>query len=242
MSKISVQNLRFAYPGGKQLMFDFEIEQGSRLAILGPSGSGKSTLLYLLSGFETPQAGTIKFAGEDFTSSEPDKRPVSMIFQDNNLFGHLSVFQNTGLGIATRLRLSSSEKFLVEAALARVGLRSMDKRLPFELSGGERQRAALARCLLRNKPILLLDEPFAALGPAMRLEMLDLVKELQAEKSITVVMVTHNPEDAAHFATEIGFVDNAQMISTLPVSALKAPSAGSGLEKYLKFERHSSTV
>lgn len=240
MSKIMVQDLRFSYPGGKHMLFDFEIERGSRLAILGPSGSGKSTLLHLLCGFETPQAGTIKFGGEDFTFSDPGKRPVSMIFQDSNLFGHLSVFQNTSLGLAPRLRLSSSEKSLVEAALARVGLDQMGKRLPFELSGGERQRAALARCLLRDKPVLLLDEPFAALGPAMRLEMLDLVKELQTERSLTIVMVTHNPDDAEHFATEIGFVDDAKMAGTLQVSALNEPAAGSGLEKYLKFERHTS--
>lgn len=240
MSSISVKELRFAYLGAKEMQFDFGIERGSRLAILGPSGSGKSTLLHLLCGFETPHTGTIKFGGEDCTFSDPGKRPVSMIFQDNNLFGHLSIFQNTGLGLAPRLDLSRSEKSLVEAALERVGLDQMGKRLPFELSGGERQRAALARCLLRDKPVLLLDEPFAALGPAMRLEMLDLVKELQIEKSMTIVMVTHNPDDAVHFATKIGFVDDTKMVGTLPVSALNEPDAGSGLEKYLKFERHAS--
>ena len=104
-----------------------------------------------------------------------------------------------GLGLAPRIRLSKQESEVVELALAKVGLGGFGKRLPSELSGGERQRAALARALLRDRPILLLDEPFAALGPAMRFEMLDLVLELQQEKNLTVIMVTHNPDDAAYF-------------------------------------------
>jgi thiamine transport system ATP-binding protein len=233
MEAVTLKNVAFAYTGGAQMRFDFGVASGERLAIMGASGSGKSTLLHVLSGFETPQSGGLFFGDVELTLAEPAARPVSILFQDNNLFGHLTVSQNVGLGIAPRLRLSKTEREAVEQALAKVSLAGLSKRLPSELSGGERQRAALARCLLRNKPVLLLDEPFAALGPAMRMEMLDLVMRLQTEKYLTVIMVTHNPEDAAHFATRIGFVENGQITATMAVDVLQNPPKGSALAAYL---------
>ena len=237
LQAVSLQNVRFSYPSGTAMQFDLDIAQGQRLAIMGASGSGKSTLLHLLAGFETPESGAVLFGGVDMTTVEAASRPVSILFQDNNLFGHLSVSQNTGLGLAPRLHLSKQETEAVEMALAKVGLSGLGKRLPSELSGGERQRAALARALLRDRPILLLDEPFAALGPAMRFEMLDLVLELQQEKNLTVIMVTHNPDDAAYFATHIGFVDAGVLTSSLPSNVLNEPPQGSALATYLGFKR-----
>jgi thiamine transport system ATP-binding protein len=175
--------------------------------------------------------------GKEMNFAEPAARPVSILFQDNNLFGHLTVAQNIGLGIAPRLKLEKVQAERVERALASVGIKGLGKRLPSELSGGERQRAALARALLRDKPVLLLDEPFAALGPAMRVEMLDLVLQLQAENNLTVIMVTHNPDDAAHFATHIGFVENGQLSATLPSRMLQNPPKGSAMEHYLGSKR-----
>jgi thiamine transport system ATP-binding protein len=233
MDAVSLKDVRFAYSGGPGMHFDFEVSQGERLAVMGASGSGKSTLLHLLAGFETPQSGSSMFATQDMAFAEPAARPVSILFQDNNLFGHLTIAQNIGLGLAPRLRLSKTEAEAVENALAKVGLTGMGKRLPSELSGGERQRAALARCLLRDKPLLLLDEPFAALGPAMRVEMLDLVLALQAEKNLTIIMVTHNPDDAAHFATHIGFVEAGCLTATTPAKVLNHPPEGSALAAYL---------
>ena len=237
MSSIALKDVRFSYPSGSAMQFDLDVAQGQRVAIMGASGSGKSTLLHLLAGFETPQSGAVLFGSVDMTTVEPAARPVSILFQDNNLFGHLSVLQNTGLGLAPRLRLSKQESEVVELALAKVGLGGFGKRLPSELSGGERQRAALARALLRDRPILLLDEPFAALGPAMRFEMLDLVLALQKEKNLTVIMVTHNPDDAAYFATHIGFVDAGILTSSLPSDVLNDPPQGSALATYLGFKR-----
>ena len=233
MHAAALKNVAFAYPGGAAMHFNFGVAAGERLAIMGASGSGKSTLLHLMAGFETPSSGSITFNQMDMTNIEPAAHPASILFQDNNLFGHLTVVQNIGLGIAPRIRLSKTENHAVEIALAKVGLPGLGQRLPSELSGGERQRAALARCLLRDKPVLLLDEPFAALGPAMRVEMLDLVLALQAEKNLTVIMVTHNPDDAAHFATQIGFVESGRLFATMPASMLQNPPQGSALANYL---------
>jgi thiamine transport system ATP-binding protein len=164
----------------------------------------------------------VLFAGQDMTFAEPAQRPVTSIFQDSNLFAHLTVAQNAGLGIAPRLRLSASERARVDGALAQVGLDGKQKRLPAALSGGERQRVALARALLRDRPVLLLDEPFASLGPALRSDMIDVVLALQAQKALTVIMVTHHAQDAAQFASRIAFIENGTLTRTLPATVLRA--------------------
>lgn len=138
--------------------------------------------------------------GEDHTFTPPAKRPVSMLFQENNLFSHLTIRQNIGLGLQPNLRLNKTQIQLVEQMASRVSLSECLDRLPAQLSGGQRQRAALARCMIRNQPILLLDEPFSALDPALRREMLLLLKEICAEKSITLLMVSHNVDDALQIA------------------------------------------
>ena len=181
------------------LVADLVITGGST-AIIGPSGGGKSTLLLAIAGFVEPARGKVLFGGADFTKTPPAERPVTLLFQEHNLFPHLTVWQNTALGVRPSLRLSSEEKEWVGAAIAEVGLHGMAERLPSELSGGQRQRVALARALLRDKPVLMLDEPFAALGPALRFEMLDLVARIRAEHDATLLLVTHNPEDARRIA------------------------------------------
>ena len=169
---------------------------GGSTAIIGPSGGGKSTLLLAIAGFVKAASGKVLFNGADFTKAPPAERPVTLLFQEHNLFPHLTVWQNTALGVRPSLRLSRAEKERVAAALAEVGLHGAGERLPSELSGGQRQRVALARALLRDRPVLMLDEPFAALGPALRFEMLDLVARIRAEHDATLLLVTHNPEDA----------------------------------------------
>src|SRR5262249_51735110 len=160
--------------------------RGECLAIIGPSGAGKTTLLSLLAGFEHAEGGLILIEGRDVTRLGPAERPVSMVFQEHNLFAHLTVAANVGLGIHPGLRLAADDRARVSAALAQVGLAGMESRLPSQLSGGERQRVALARTLVRNRPVLLLDEPFVALGPALRRDMLDLVNALRAARGLTV--------------------------------------------------------
>lgn len=178
---------------------DLEIPRGIT-AIIGPSGGGKSTLLLAIAGFVELAKGEIRFDGNIVSDLPPSERPASLLFQENNLFPHLTVFQNAALGVRPYKKLTVEQRESVSRSLSRVGLSGKANRLPSELSGGQRQRVALARALLRDRPVLMLDEPFAALGPALRQEMLDLVAEIQNEQDSVLLLVTHNPEDAARIA------------------------------------------
>ena len=177
------------------MSFDLQVAAGERIAIVGPSGAGKSTLLNLIAGFVLPTQGNIWLNGENHTQSAPYERPVSMLFQENNLFPHLTVQQNLALGLKTSLKLTALEQDQIEQVADAVGLTSFLSRLPNSLSGGQKQRVALARCLLRDKPILLLDEPFSALDPELRLDMLNLIDELCHSKNLTLLLVTHQPSE-----------------------------------------------
>ena len=177
------------------IAFDLQVLAGERIAIVGPSGAGKSTLLNLIAGFVLPTRGEVWLNGENHTQSAPYERPVSMLFQENNLFPHLTVQQNLALGLKTTLKLTALEQDQIEQVADAVGLTSFLSRLPNSLSGGQKQRVALARCLLRDKPILLLDEPFSALDPELRLEMLNLIDELCHSKNLTLLLVTHQPSE-----------------------------------------------
>ena len=177
------------------MMFDLQVVEGERIAIVGPSGAGKSTLLNLIAGFVLPTRGEVWLNGENHTQSAPYERPVSMLFQENNLFPHLTVQQNLALGLKTSLKLTALEQDQIERVADAVGLTSFLSRLPNSLSGGQKQRVALARCLLRDKPILLLDEPFSALDPELRMEMLNLIDELCHSKNLTLLLVTHQPSE-----------------------------------------------
>lgn len=181
---------------GFDLQADFTVHPGERVAVIGPSGAGKSTLLDVVAGFLPPKSGRILWQGRDLNGLSPGDRPVSMLFQDTNLFPHLTVAQNVGLGLRPNLRLSPAEWARVADCLAHVGLADMGPRKPAALSGGQRSRVALARMLLRDRPLVLLDEPFAALGPALKAEMLALVRALTDETGATLMMVTHDPQDA----------------------------------------------
>jgi thiamine transport system ATP-binding protein len=204
--------------GEFHLSADIEIAQGRKTAVIGPSGAGKSTLLAALSGFAPLQAGRIFWNDQDITNTPPGRRPMSMLFQDNNLFPHLDVTQNVGLGINGDLRLGPRDRAAVEDAINRVGLSSHAKARAGTLSGGQQSRAALARVLVQRRPLVLLDEPFAALGPAMRRDMLYLVAGLISEAGATMLMVTHAPEDARHIAHDVVFVAEGHAHAPRPVA------------------------
>ncbi|ABV14399.1 TPA: thiamine ABC transporter ATP-binding protein ThiQ [Citrobacter koseri] len=183
------------------MRFTLSVARGEQVAVLGPSGAGKSTLLNLIAGFLTPASGTIMIEGQDHTTTPPSRRPVSMLFQENNLFSHLNVRQNIGLGLNPGLKLNAAQREKLHHIARQMGIENLLERLPGELSGGQRQRVALARCLVREQPVLLLDEPFSALDPALRQEMLTLVSDVCRDQQLTLLMVSHSVEDAARIAS-----------------------------------------
>lgn len=191
---IKLKQVMFNYQS-MPMRFDLHIHAQEKIAIVGESGAGKSTLLNLIAGFDYANGGEIYLNGENHTHSAPDKRPVSMLFQENNLFTHLTVEENLVLGLKPNLSLSAEEKSRVEQVAIAVNLQDFLARKPTALSGGQKQRVALARCLLRDKPILLLDEPFSALDPQLRMEMLKLINRLCDEKQLTMLLVTHQPQE-----------------------------------------------
>lgn len=184
------------------LTANFRIEAGARVAILGPSGAGKSTLIGALAGFVPLSAGAIRWDGTRIDLLPPARRPFSILFQDNNLLPHLSAFENVALGLNPSLRLSNSERASVMDALLRTGLGGLEERKPAQLSGGQISRTALARILLRARPVMLLDEPFAALGPGLKAAMLDLVADIADRNGAMVLMITHDPRDAARLCSQ----------------------------------------
>lgn len=206
--------------GDFALSAEFSVVAGRRVAVIGPSGAGKSTFLGALGGFIPHIGGQVYWENTVISDLKPGQRPIAMLFQDNNLFPHLTVYQNVGLGVRPNLKLTPYEKEWTHDAIKRVGLAGMSERRPSELSGGQQSRAALARVLMQKKPLLLLDEPFAALGPALRREMIELVGALVEETGATLLMVTHAPEDVKRIADEVIFVEAGRANAPQPAAEL----------------------
>ena len=194
------------------MYFDLHIKMGERIAVVGASGAGKSTLLNLIAGFEYADSGEIWLNGKNHSKNPPHLRPVSMLFQENNLFMHLTVQQNIALGLQPNLKLNPQQNEQVKQVADAVGLGEFLTRLPTQLSGGQKQRVALARCLLRDQPILLLDEPFSALDPSLRQEMLQLLQQLCTQKNLTVLLVTHQPDELQGYVDRILTVENGRIV------------------------------
>lgn len=232
-AEIAMQDVRLTL-GNHKFHFDCTLPGGQIIAVTGPSGAGKSTFLNLLAGFEAPESGRVLLAGKDVTGAHPAERPVSLVFQDNNLFAHLDIFTNIGLGIDPALKLTPADRDRISAALAEVGLPGFEKRLPATLSGGERQRAAFARALVRNRPILLLDEPFAALDPGLRGGMAELLTAMQRETGSTVIIVSHDPDEVRRIATHGVFIDHGAIAVAAPIGEYLAQKDMPALQQFLR--------
>ncbi|MCG6402256.1 thiamine ABC transporter ATP-binding protein [Vibrio fluvialis] len=232
-----LDNVRYEYQD-EWFVFDLSVAQGSIVALMGPSGAGKSTLLSLVAGFIEPHSGDIRVQSNSEAVSvvgkAPYLRPFSMLFQEHNLFAHLSVRDNIGLGLHPGLKLSAAQREQVVRAANMVGVGDFLDRLPEQLSGGQRQRVALARCFVQPHPVWLLDEPFSALDPLLREEMLTLVKTLAAERNITVLMVTHHISDARAIATHFAFMAQGQVQRMEPIAALTAQHSYAPLAEFVR--------
>jgi thiamine transport system ATP-binding protein len=198
---LAVDDLRFAYPGGPEFVFSLALERGEIVTLSGPSGSGKSTLVDLICGFLQPLSGDILWDGRSILPLAPAHRPVSTLFQTGDLFDHLDVEMNIVLGLDPRGRPSPAQRAQVGAVLEEIGLPGFERRLPGQLSGGQRQRVALARDLLRDKPLMLLDEPFSALDTDRRGEMADLVRKLTRDRELATLVVSHDAADAGRLGS-----------------------------------------
>ncbi len=232
---LTIEGLEFAYAStpGSPMCFDLEVADGEVLSLIGPSGSGKSTLLGLIAGFLSASNGRILADGQPLQDLAVAERPVSMVFQQHNLFPHLDLYTNVALGVDPSLRLSAGQVEAVRAALARLGLEALQERKPGELSGGQRQRVALARALVRRRKILLLDEAFAALGPAMRAELIELVKELVREHDMAALLVSHQPGDALIASARCAFICDGRVTACAPTKQLLEAGEPPELREYL---------
>ncbi|MGR3483811.1 MAG: thiamine ABC transporter ATP-binding protein [Paracoccaceae bacterium] len=199
-------------------------------AVMGPSGSGKSSVLDAVAGFLAPARGRILWEGARIDALPPEARPVATLFQDGNLFAHLSLAANVALGVAPVLRPGAQALAQAREVLGEVGLAAQTERRPAELSGGQRSRAALARALVQDRPVVLLDEAFGALGPGLRDEMLALTRELLAGR--TILMVTHDPGDARRAADAVAAIDGGRLLAPVPTSAFFADPPGE-MARYL---------
>jgi thiamine transport system ATP-binding protein len=198
---LRAEHLAFAYGADMQAYdFSFAAEAGTVTAVSGASGSGKSTLLDLVAGFLTPRSGALTLDGVDLLPLPPETRPLSLLLQADNLFDHLTAHENVALGLP-RGTAKAEGRARVEQVLARMGLDSLANQTAGTLSGGQKQRVALARTLLRDRAVLLLDEPFSALDDETRRAIRTLVGELTRSEGWHTILVSHHEDDIAALAS-----------------------------------------
>ncbi|MCY0880237.1 MAG: ABC transporter ATP-binding protein [Firmicutes bacterium] len=197
--KAIVQKLNLTIPSGK--MF----------ALLGPSGGGKTTTLRLIGGFLRPSEGQVLIDGEDVTQLTPERRPTSMVFQQYALWPHMTVWQNVVYGLVLRKLPKAEMEERVHEALTMVGLTGYERAYPAQLSGGQQQRVALARSLVLQPKVLLLDEPLSNLDAKLRLRVREEIREIQQRVGITTVLVTHDQDEALSIADQVAVLADGQI-------------------------------
>ena len=210
---LNITNLKYQHKNADDIYeYSMSVKPKEIVAILGQSGSGKSTLLDLVAGFLHAESGSIKLDENELTYESVEKRPITILFQNHNLFEHLSVQKNILLGVSKTLKSSKEELEKVKMILKEVGLEKYEHTLVSSLSGGQQQRVGLARVLIRREPILLLDEPFTGLDAETRIEMLELVKKITIENNLHTIMVTHEIQDCERIANRIYKVQNQKLV------------------------------
>jgi iron(III) transport system ATP-binding protein len=227
MKKVSVQcrNIRLAYGTTEVLKsVNLDIQPGEFFALLGPSGSGKSTLLRLIAGFNKHQHGELLVDGRDIGKQEPWDRNIGMVFQSYALWPHLSVWDNVAFGLVERKVDKATMQTKVAAALDLVGLSAFGERKPNQLSGGQQQRVALARTIVIEPQVLLLDEPLSNLDKTLRVQMRQELLALQRRLGITTIFVTHDQEEAMTTADRMAVLDQGvvQQVGT-PIELYDEP-------------------
>jgi len=206
MAVLTISDLTKVFAGGNVLAvddFSLDVANGELVCLLGPSGSGKSTLLRMVGGFERATSGRIAIDGEDVTYLPPERRPTGMVFQSHALWTHMNVFRNLAFGLKLRRLPTAEVRRKVEAVLDLVGLSGYGDRHVAQLSGGQQQRVALARSLVLEPKILLLDEPFASLDQHLRERLREEVRDIQQRLGITTLFVTHGQDEALSMADRI---------------------------------------
>ena len=212
MSDIHLKKLTKAYGSHTAVAgIDLKIAEGEFFSLLGPSGCGKSTTLRMIAGFVAPTSGDILIGSDNITPLPPEKRDIGIVFQNYAIFPHMSVADNIAFGLKLRKRPRDEIRTRVTDALRQVGLAGYEERYQRQLSGGEQQRVALARVLVTEPRILLLDEPLSALDKSLREEMKYWIKDLQKRLGITTVYVTHDQDEALTMSDRIGVMQKARI-------------------------------
>jgi ABC-type Fe3+/spermidine/putrescine transport system ATPase subunit len=213
---LSISNLSKVFRGKEERVqaldnVSLDVLEGELFTLLGPSGCGKTTTLRCIAGFERPTGGQIRFFGRDFTTIPPFRRNIGMVFQSYALFPHLSIFENVAYGLKIRKVPRNEIAERVKSIIQLVGLKGLHKRKPSELSGGQQQRIALARALVYNPQLLLLDEPLSNLDAKLRVYMREEIRRIQQQAKVTTVYVTHDQEEALSISDRIAVMHAGQV-------------------------------
>lgn len=216
MTHLAVENLCFSHTKDRVTLEDvsFSVEKGEFCCLVGPSGSGKSTLLKLIAGLLKPERGTVSFNNKTLNDNlsfvPPENRKMGFVFQDGALFPHLNALRNVMFGLQGKSK--SEQKKYAEEWLSKVSLLEHKDQYPHELSGGQMQRVALARALAPGPQLLLLDEPFSGLDEQLRKKLGRFTRQLCEQENLTVVLVTHHPEEALELADSVAVMDAGRLI------------------------------
>ncbi len=212
MKGLLLKDINLSYDGKNNILenYNLEIKPGELLGLLGPSGCGKSTTLSLVAGFITPDSGSINLENKDISKVKPEDRFMGVVFQSYALFPHLTIFENVSFGLKERKIDNVSSR--TTEILKRVGLFEHKDKYPKALSGGQQQRIALARAVVMNPDVLLLDEPLSNLDVKLRLEMRELIREIQQEYKITCLFVTHDQEECFAISDRVAVMNGGKII------------------------------